>query len=139
MGLLLGVNTYLRSPSTVIPVEFVPEQTVILEEERLPPEIKPTIGEQISTKKALEIKSQTSTRATIRPETNDMIRPAPKKSRLEPRLTINQAPLLDVPPVQEERERSVRQGVGYLKGQRRVSVSAIWLDPFRGRGLSNRV
>jgi uncharacterized protein YegL len=107
MGLLLGVNTYLRSPSTVIPVELVREQTVILEEERLPPEAKPTIGEQILTKKALETKSQTSTRTTTRPEADDMIRPAPKESRLEPRLTIDQAPLLDVPPVGQEEEREV--------------------------------
>jgi len=107
MGLLLGVDAVLRSPPKVIPVDLVPVEIVIFEEEPVPPQPKPTIPQQVLARKTYEAKSRTSTRTLVRPKADDMVRPAPKAGDFEPRLSIDQAALLDVPPVGREKKRAV--------------------------------
>lgn len=89
----------------MIPIDLIPVENVILEEEPVPPQPKPTVRQQVLARKAYETKSQTSTRTTAHPKADDVVRPVPKEGSFEPRLSIDQTPLLDVLSVGRKRAR----------------------------------
>jgi len=106
MGLLWGIEAFLRSPAKVAPVNLIPVQTLVLREESPPPEPKPAISQQIPAREVVETKSEMPRRKETPLGVDDLAGPLPKKGNFQPRLSIDQVTTPDVFPVGPEPDRT---------------------------------
>ena len=80
----------------MVPADLIPVETVVLREEPVSPQPSPTISEQILTRKTLETKSQILTHTEMARNIDDLAVPSPKEGDFEPRLNVDNVPILAV-------------------------------------------
>ncbi len=125
MCLLWAVNAFLSSPTKVLPARIIPVETIVLREEPLPPEPKPTISQHVLARKALEAKSQKSTRKEPDLRADDMVGPLPKEGDFQPSLAIDQVSTPDVYSVSPEQDRKALETKSQISAgtEARIDVS----------------